>query len=305
GVGGRGFMRVLIAILASLLLALYPATAALSGESTEDFWAHFDPPSSDNQSPSATVGGSRGMAGDSGSETTEQPASPSAEPVAWTPPPGIPPWVVPVERCVAQGDIAADCTAARPGTPAAPPPADAAPGTPGITIRDVASFRPELATLSSEPNGWAVRGLDANILATGGSSIRTGEFFGTVAEVRFTPVAYLFDYGDGSAPLSTSTPGATWAALGLDEFDPTPTSHVYTASGPTPSPSSSTTPLSTGSGAPAPSLPSPAPSRSPQPPSRSSSPTAPRPPSSTGTARPTPAVPAAERNSTRSPTLSP
>src|SRR6478672_3369610 len=80
----------------------------------------------------------------------------SAETVAWTPPPGIPPWVVPVERCVAQGDIATDCTAARPGTPAAPPPADAAPGTPGITIRDVASFRPELATLSSEPDGWAV-----------------------------------------------------------------------------------------------------------------------------------------------------
>lgn len=151
--------------------------------------------------------------------------------VAWTPPPGIPPWVVPVERCVAQGDIAADCTAARPGAPAAPPPADAAPGTPGITIRDVASFRPELATLSSEPSGWAVRGLDANVLATGGSSIRTGELFGTVAEVRFTPVAYLFDYGDGSAPLSTSTPGATWESLGLDEFAPTPTSHVYAASG--------------------------------------------------------------------------
>ncbi|WP_156376815.1 hypothetical protein [Yonghaparkia sp. Root332] len=154
-----------------------------------------------------------------------------ADRVAWTPPPGIPPWVVPVERCVAQGDIAADCTAARPGAPAAPPPADSAPGTPGITIRDVASFRPELATLSSEPDGWAVRGLHANVLAAGGTSIRTGELFGITAEVRFTPVAYLFDYGDGSAPLSTSTPGATWAALGLDEFDATPTSHVYESSG--------------------------------------------------------------------------
>ncbi len=164
-------------------------------------------------------------------ETPTPDGTRSAESVAWVPPEGIPPWVVPVERCVAQGDIAADCSAARPGAPAAPPPADAAPGTPGITIRDVASFRPELATLTSEPSGWAVRGLDANILATGGSSIRTGELFGTVAEVRFTPVAYLFDYGDGSAPLSTSTPGTTWSALGLDEFDPTPTSHVYTASG--------------------------------------------------------------------------
>lgn len=186
------------------------------------------------------VGGGAQVAGEGSTPATNgggqnqrevPPPTSGSESVVWVPPEGIPPWVVPVERCVAQGDIAADCTAARPGAPAAPPPADAAPGTPGITIRDVASFRPELATLSSEPNGWAVRGLDANILATGGSSIRTGELFGTVAEVRFTPVAYLFDYGDGSAPLSTSTPGATWAALGLDEFDPTPTSHVYTASG--------------------------------------------------------------------------
>lgn len=186
------------------------------------------------------VGGGAEVAGEGSTPATNgggqnqrevPPPTSGSESVAWVPPPGIPPWVVPVERCVAQGDIAADCSAARPGTPAAPPPADAAPGTPGITIRDVASFRPELATLSSEPSGWAVRGLDANILATGGSSIRTGELFGTVAEVRFTPVAYLFDYGDGSAPLSTSTPGTTWSALGLDEFDPTPTSHVYTASG--------------------------------------------------------------------------
>lgn len=76
-----------------------------------------------------------------------------------------------------------------------------------------------------------MRGLDANILASGGSSTRTGELFGIPAEVRFTPVAYSFDYGDGSAPLSTATPGATWAALGLAEFEPTPTSHVYESAG--------------------------------------------------------------------------
>lgn len=155
----------------------------------------------------------------------------SKEGTSWAPPPGIPPWVVPIERCVARGEIAADCSGVRPGTPAAPPPPDAPAGTPGITIRDVASFRPELATLSSEPDGWSVRGLHANILATGGSSTRTGELFGIPAEVRFTPVAYSFDYGDGSAPLTTATPGATWAALGLAEFDPTPTSHAYERAG--------------------------------------------------------------------------
>ena len=169
-----------------------------------------------------------------GAEAASPPPPPAdTETVAWTPPPGIPPWVTPVERCEVRAENAAtvDCVGARPGAPAAPPPADAPAGTPGITIRDVANFRPELAVLRSEPDGWAVRGLDANILATGGSSIRTGELFGITAEVRFTPVAYTFDYGDGSAPLSTASPGSTWATLGLDEFDPTPTSHVYTAAG--------------------------------------------------------------------------
>lgn len=143
----------------------------------------------------------------------------------WTPPP-----IVRGNGCGVTPDnsAAVECTGTL--TPA-PPPADAPAGTPGITIRDVASFRPELAVLRSEPDGWAVRGLDANILATGGSSIRTGELFGVTAEVRFTPVAYTFDYGDGSAPLNTATPGATWEALGLAEFDPTATSHVYDSAG--------------------------------------------------------------------------
>ncbi|MDO8338742.1 MAG: hypothetical protein Q7T15_10880 [Microcella sp.] len=220
-------MRVLAiaALVSSLAGSAIPAPGPI-----DDLWSHSEPETSEG-SGGVRIGGTITRGGSSEDNGRSSESSGSAATVAWTPPPGIPPWVVPAERCVAQGDIAADCTAARPGAPAAPPPADAAPGTPGITIRDVASFRPELATLSSEPSGWAVRGLDANILATGGSSVRTGELFGTVAEVRFTPVAYLFDYGDGSAPLSTSTPGATWASLGLDEFDPTPTSHAYAASG--------------------------------------------------------------------------
>lgn len=224
-------MRVVIGLLFLVAVCLGTASPAWAGAAGDQIDPKVPPTSGSTSNGEARLEGSQTIPGEADTAGLTDIPPQAEQAAAWTPPPGIPPWVVPVERCVAQGDIAADCTAARPGAPAAPPPADAAPGTPGITIRDVASFRPELATLSSEPNGWAVRGLDANILATGGSSIRTGELFGTVAEVRFTPVAYLFDYGDGSAPLSTSTPGATWAALGLDEFDPTPTSHVYTASG--------------------------------------------------------------------------
>lgn len=215
-------LAILIAALGLVLGVSVPASA--------NVWENQLDSTTDGDS--ATLTGSQERQGDSATESGSAGSkAPEQQSAAFMMPEGIPPWVVPVERCVAQGDIAADCSAARAGAPSAPPPADAAPGTPGITIRDVASFRPELATLSSEPNGWAVRGLDTNILATGGSSIRSGELFGTVAEVRFTPVAYLFDYGDGSAPLSTSTPGATWESLGLDEFDSTPTSHVYAASG--------------------------------------------------------------------------
>lgn len=164
-----------------------------------------------------------------GSTSADQSSS-----AGWTPPPGIPPWVEPVERCVASDDgrYAMNCTAARPAAP--PTTADPAPGTPAtpaVTIRDVATFRPELAVLTSEPDGWAVRGLDANFIATGGSSTRSGTLLGAAAEVHFTPIAWQFDYGDATEPRSTATPGATWQSLGLTEFDETATSHVYDTSG--------------------------------------------------------------------------
>lgn len=157
----------------------------------------------------------------------------TANTVAWTPPPGIPPWITPVERCLASDDngYAMECTGARPAAPSAPGTTATTPGTPGVTIRDVATFRPELAALSSEPDGWAVRGLAANFLAAGGTSTRSGTLLGAAADVHFTPVAWRFDYGDDSAPRTTASPGTTWQALGLDEFDETATSHVYETSG--------------------------------------------------------------------------
>ena len=57
-----------------------------------------------------------------------------------------------------------------------------------------------------------------------------GELLGQAAEVRFTPQAYRFDYGDG-ASRSTATAGASWAALGQEELTKTPTSHVYRSRG--------------------------------------------------------------------------
>ena len=48
--------------------------------------------------------------------------------------------------------------------------------------------------------------------------------------MRFTPVGYRWVHSDG-ATVASSSPGATWTALGVAEFTPTDTSHVYAASG--------------------------------------------------------------------------
>ena len=99
---------------------------------------------------------------------------------------------------------------------------------PGLS--DIAAFRPSPSVDHMEPNGWFVVGLDANFYATGGAGVVTGELFDYPASVRFTPIRWRWAYGDGTS-ATKSTRGTTWAAQGIREFDPTPTSHVYTQEG--------------------------------------------------------------------------
>lgn len=103
-----------------------------------------------------------------------------------------------------------------------------------VTIRpslsDIAHFRPTPGVDHMEPDGWFIAGLDANFYATGGSSVVNGTLLGYEAQVRFTPIRWTWAYGDGTSSTK-STKGNTWAALGLREFDPTPTSHIYAAPG--------------------------------------------------------------------------
>lgn len=98
------------------------------------------------------------------------------------------------------------------------------------TLNDIAAFRPTPNVDHMEPNGWFVVGLDANFYATGGSSVVDGTLLGFPASVRFTPIRWTWTYGDGSS-ATRSTRGGTWAALGIREFEPTPTSHVYEQAG--------------------------------------------------------------------------
>ena len=112
---------------------------------------------------------------------------------------------------------------AQPATPATP-------GTPAVTLSDIALFRPQAAVQSMQPEGWMVVGLPANFFAVIEPHAVDGELLGRSAQVRFTPLAYTWTYGDGDhARLDTK--GASWEALGLREFDATATSHVYDAPG--------------------------------------------------------------------------
>jgi hypothetical protein len=102
--------------------------------------------------------------------------------------------------------------------------------TPAVTIGDLARFLPAAAALHSEPNGWAVVGVPANFWADVAPITVDGELLGRTAQVRFTPQAYRFDYGDG-VTRESSTAGSSWSALGQEELSETPTSHSYRVRG--------------------------------------------------------------------------
>lgn len=113
----------------------------------------------------------------------------------------------------------------------APPPTPPRPGGPVVvTLRDIASFRPTPPVSVMEPNGWAVVGVPANFVAEASSEVVSGTLLGRTAEVRFTPVGYRWSYSDG-AVVESASPGASWTDLGVAEFTPTDTSHVYAERG--------------------------------------------------------------------------
>nr|WP_169582850.1 hypothetical protein [Microbacterium sp. MF43] len=97
---------------------------------------------------------------------------------------------------------------------------------PDLTLADLASFRPARPSLSGEPAGFGVVGMPANLVATASEQTIPGTVLGWDVTVRFTPVAFAFDHGDGTSAVA-STGGATWEDLGQAQFTPTATSHAY------------------------------------------------------------------------------
>src|SRR5690606_498986 len=107
--------------------------------------------------------------------------------------------------------------------------AEPAEGAPGFTIEDFLALAPASATLHSEPAGLAIRGLPTNFYAAASAHTRSGPLLGQPVTAQFIPVAYSWDFGDGSTAL-TETPGAPWNDE-TNEFTETPTSHVYADKG--------------------------------------------------------------------------
>lgn len=124
------------------------------------------------------------------------------------------------------------------GAPSGPPPIQPPltidrPGytvTMPVTLSDLARFRPDPGVDHMQPNRWMIVGLDTNFFARATQHVKSGTLLDRPASVRFTPVRYRWTYGDGTG-RTTATPGATWEALGLHEFDATPTSHIYRSPG--------------------------------------------------------------------------
>ena len=95
-----------------------------------------------------------------------------------------------------------------------------------FTISDVLTLAPASVTLTAEPSTWSIVGSHTNFYTAATKHSAFGSVLGHPVTVTFTPITYRWDYGDGTTAES-ATPGASWAALGQDDFSATSTSHVY------------------------------------------------------------------------------
>ncbi|WP_228494467.1 hypothetical protein [Clavibacter sp. VKM Ac-2873] len=115
-----------------------------------------------------------------------------------------------------------------PVKPADPVPVVAA--DPGVSLQDVAQFVPRDAGIRSQPKGWAIVGAPVNLLTDAATQVVDGVLLGRPAQVRFVPVSFSWDHGDGTTTTVVGA-GASWKELGQQDFTQTDTSHVYSSVG--------------------------------------------------------------------------
>ncbi|QCR20294.1 hypothetical protein [Agrococcus sp. SGAir0287] len=80
-----------------------------------------------------------------------------------------------------------------------------------------------------QPENWGVLGIPTNFVATATDHVQQGTLLGQPVEVRWRPVAFTFDYGDGTV-VTTDDAGALWQASD-DDWTSTATSHEYQTRG--------------------------------------------------------------------------
>ncbi|VXB12926.1 hypothetical protein [Pseudoclavibacter sp. 8L] len=95
-----------------------------------------------------------------------------------------------------------------------------------FTVSDVLTLAPASVSLMAEPSTWSIVGSHTNFFTTATKHTASGTVLGYPVTATFTPVSYRWDSGDGTT-RETTTPGASWAALGQEDFTATATSHVY------------------------------------------------------------------------------
>ncbi|WP_241533916.1 hypothetical protein [Clavibacter michiganensis] len=100
------------------------------------------------------------------------------------------------------------------------------PAAPGVGLQDVAQFVPRDASIRSQPSGWGILGAPVNLFTDATEQVVDGTLLGRPAQVRFVPVSFTWDHGDGTS-TTVQGPGASWKALGQQDFTATDTSHVY------------------------------------------------------------------------------
>ena len=130
-------------------------------------------------------------------------------------------------RSMVGGKCRASSPAKNPPTPAPRATIVRTPPTPPRTVSDVAQFRPQGSSFVVEPDGWSLPRVPTNVYSQAQEHTLSGQLLGWPVEVRFTPVAYHWDYGDGHRARSASG-GGTW---GGSQFSSTSTSHVYAQPG--------------------------------------------------------------------------
>ena len=106
-------------------------------------------------------------------------------------------------------DMAPWMIAPAPGDPAAPN--APAPLPVVVTAEEMRRLPIEPGGLTVQPDrGWVLVNLDTVVWTDGATQTFDTTVLGTPVQVRVSPVDYTWDFGDGSAPLVTTDPGAPY-----------------------------------------------------------------------------------------------